>query len=72
MTDSYVSIKDIVDISIHTPARGVTFANKTRYDGVAISIHTPARGVTNNNATNDYEPENFNPHSREGSDHYLK
>ena len=35
-----------VQISIHTPARGVTDAGLLGAVGVQISIHTPARGVT--------------------------
>ncbi len=37
-----------LNISIHTPARGVTMAKPTStMAGAMISIHTPARGVTN-------------------------
>ena len=55
-------------ISIHTPARGVTYGACICCCRITISIHTPARGVT-------YQPcyrggvySDFNPHSREGSD----
>ena len=34
------------NISIHTPARGVTQPNKIKRQAERISIHTPARGVT--------------------------
>ena len=37
--------KNIV-ISIHTPARGVTYLRSNCCKGNVISIHTPARGVT--------------------------
>ena len=33
-----------------------------------ISIHTPARGVTNMAATMNDNLQDFNPHSRKGSD----
>ena len=36
----------LTQISIHTPARGVTVPVKTVQNGFSISIHTPARGVT--------------------------
>ena len=35
-----------LEISIHTPARGVTVVPETDFPRLAISIHTPARGVT--------------------------
>ena len=41
------------------------------YDGVSdylISIHTPARGVTKAPKVKKESEENFNPHSRKGSD----
>ena len=34
------------NISIHTPARGVTVGNRYKVEISEISIHTPARGVT--------------------------
>ncbi len=57
-----------VCISIHTPARGVTQVQNANLIAIRISIHTPARGVTqvygySHNGSND-----FNPHSRKGSD----
>ncbi len=55
-------------ISIHTPARGVTYIPVDRLGDQKISIHTPARGVTKEKAEAAAESENFNPHSREGSD----
>ena len=33
-------------VSIHTPARGVTFENVKAPLDINVSIHTPARGVT--------------------------
>ncbi len=35
-----------MSISIHTPARGVTFYFEDIPTDTVISIHTPARGVT--------------------------
>ena len=34
------------DISIHTPAKGVTLAVRKKGKRLEISIHTPAKGVT--------------------------
>ena len=35
-----------MSVSIHTPARGVTFDGKGKGYAEFVSIHTPARGVT--------------------------
>ena len=40
------AVCDILEISIHTPARGVTKIVGRPFLGISISIHTPARGVT--------------------------
>ena len=37
---------DDFEISIHTPAKGVTMLNAKTYNAEIISIHTPAKGVT--------------------------
>ena len=59
-------------ISIHTPAKGVTDdcagSSKTRM----ISIHTPAKGVTEVKCLLLQNWNNFNPHSREGSDMFRR
>ena len=44
--DKVPCLRDICDISIHTPARGVTISYLAVHPGDVISIHTPARGVT--------------------------
>ena len=44
--DSLLAYFGIEQISIHTPARGVTHTVKLRNQNHMISIHTPARGVT--------------------------
>ena len=46
MTEALKDYRDKWKISIHTPARGVTYRelNMDKFGG--ISIHTPARGVT--------------------------
>ena len=36
----------VVDISIHAPARGATITRETKEEAIAISIHAPARGAT--------------------------
>ena len=38
-------------ISIHTPAKGVTYGDEAACLIVNISIHTPAKGVTLNSAS---------------------
>ena len=55
-------------ISIHTPAKGVTRRLKQIAQRAFISIHTPAKGVTINGMDYNIVLENFNPHSRKGSD----
>ena len=55
-------------ISIHTPARGVTYMLFKNYLLLAISIHTPARGVTLIIIGGKPVYSDFNPHSRKGSD----
>ena len=59
---------DLSDISIHTPARGVTFRLLATANDTHISIHTPARGVTMMGSKQSHTQTNFNPHSRKGSD----
>ena len=46
MTDFVDKFIDTQNISIHTPARGVTQFQAGSTQGIIISIHTPARGVT--------------------------
>ena len=67
-----LGVKSDFEISIHTPAKGVTNLKGLDIVCVYISIHTPAKGVTfcilsvlNNSFY-------FNPHSREGSDGGLR
>ena len=55
-------------ISIHTPAKGVTFCFLFFQHFRAISIHTPAKGVTRTRVLTLNIDYYFNPHSREGSD----
>ena len=57
-----------MDISIHTPARGVTSIDPPLPSKISISIHTPARGVTYQMRVHPSFNSDFNPHSREGSD----
>ena len=56
------------EISIHTPARGVTFICNLLNYYIKISIHTPARGVTDSTSGTVKGTKDFNPHSRKGSD----
>ena len=46
MTVLAVPVVIYITISIHTPARGVTYATIMLNVATGISIHTPARGVT--------------------------
>ena len=55
-------------ISIHTPAKGVTWLDAYVRQVLYISIHTPAKGVTGYPLRIRRSARNFNPHSREGSD----
>ena len=58
----------MMNISIHTPAKGVTSIFYNYELGLQISIHTPAKGVTTAAALWRMVQHDFNPHSREGSD----
>ena len=57
-----------IGISIHTPAKGVTILILELSPSPQISIHTPAKGVTPASLSYVCFRNNFNPHSREGSD----
>ena len=57
-------------ISIHTPAKGVTWLDGFEVFPFNISIHTPAKGVTIFCKWDQQGKDYFNPHSREGSDNY--
>ena len=57
-------------ISIHTPAKGVTHSFHPYACKATISIHTPAKGVTDvQQRKSSCQEDDFNPHSREGSDY---
>ena len=56
------------DISIHTPAWGVTSALLLQCRYQRISIHTPAWGVTAPRRACAGQPGDFNPHPRVGGD----
>ena len=56
------------NVSIHTPARGVTVRSSEVVRQDFVSIHTPARGVTGNASEGHRRTVCFNPHSRKGSD----
>ena len=59
---------NVSNISIHTPAKGVTESALYCNGIFRISIHTPAKGVTCCKRPERLYIQNFNPHSREGSD----
>ena len=63
-----VASMTVESISIHTPARGVTYTWGKWKRIRKISIHTPARGVTDTTTNTNDSTTDFNPHSREGSD----
>ncbi|EEA82732.1 hypothetical protein CLONEX_01348 [[Clostridium] nexile DSM 1787] len=46
MTKNLPKILQAGVISIHTPAKGVTFLDEGEWVLTKISIHTPAKGVT--------------------------
>ena len=56
------------NISIHTPAGGVTEILSDKPCINSISIHTPAGGVTDSPNSLAAVSIDFNPHSRRGSD----
>ncbi len=68
VTKSACLLHSALHISIHTPARGVTLCLDRRLPCLGISIHTPARGVTIAQNIWSSAWEDFNPHSRKGSD----
>jgi len=51
------------DVSIHTPAWGVTLDNSEAKHPQLVSIHTPAWGVTSNYQVAFIFPRCFNPHA---------
>ena len=57
-----------VEISTHTPARGVTSSRRRKPGNCTISTHTPARGVTCIWCGFGCHLENFYSHAREGRD----
>ena len=69
-TDRTVKVRNT--ISIHTPAQGVTVLIGKVENSVIISIHTPAQGVTGLQQPRTEEINDFNPHSRTGSDRHPK
>ena len=58
----------IMEISIHTPVKGVTPHRKLSWIHSRISIHTPVKGVTIPLKVTSGIIMNFNPHTREGCD----
>ena len=61
-------ISAIWKISIHTPTRGATNIVAAQQLHNIISIHTPAWGATRATRSQGKGNQNFNPHSRVGSD----
>ena len=41
---------EIAQVSIHTPAKGVTGLSSDYFAKADVSIHTPAKGVTSSSA----------------------
>ena len=64
-------ISAIWKISIHTPTRGATNIVAAQQLHNIISIHTPAWGATRATRSQGKGNQNFNPHSRVGSDDIL-
>ena len=56
-------------ISIHAPVKGATLLPHEGEDMRRISIHAPVKGATVTTCVGMMEKANFNPRSREGSDH---
>ena len=72
MTIAFVTIKAHLNISIHTPTRGVTIIRFAIYHKLNISIHTPTRGVTPSFSNLIPFWKYFNPHSHKGSDPQME
>ena len=66
------SIRVILFISIHAPAKGATFKLSTALTFPEISIHAPAKGATKEHTEKQADFADFNPRSREGSDKLVK
>ena len=64
-------ISAIWKISIHTPTRGATNIVAAQQLHNIISIHTPAWGATRATRSQGKGNQNFNPHSRVGSDNIV-
>ena len=62
------TLLDTKSISIHAPAKGATDYFFIQLAQSKISIHAPAKGATPRRSARSL-PRNFNPRSREGSDH---
>ncbi len=63
-----IGIDSFKIISIHAPAKGATGVCRSCGYGRCISIHAPAKGATSSYPSC-FHRRNFNPRSREGSDH---
>ena len=65
MAKTSLTVQEV--ISIHTPVKGVTCAERQRFSGDDISIHTPVKGVTP--PVERYQIANvISIHTREGCD----
>ena len=68
MTDDIKIMYPKLDVSIHTPAWGVTTTGSSALPISAVSIHTPAWGVTKCKSNEKRMAKCFNPHARVGRD----
>ena len=57
-----------INVSIHTPTKGVTVNHSLERQRVKVSIHTPTKGVTLSSLLLLPSKRSFNPHTHEGCD----
>ena len=57
-----------MQVSIHTPTKGVTCGCISVISAYGVSIHTPTKGVTSLQVVDDITGGSFNPHTHEGCD----
>ena len=62
---------NILEVSIHTPTKGVTLGYLPADWNLAVSIHTPTKGVTEWVHAPSVPRMSFNPHTHEGCDFSL-
>ena len=70
-TDCSSLVIHCLQISIHAPVKGATGSYECVSSLYTISIHAPVKGATHYSTMICLPHFNFNPRSREGSDHII-